>query len=131
MEKNTSIRLDKWLWACRFFKTRALARQAIEGGKVEFNGAKAKPGKTVTLNSHIKLKNGYDIREVVVTLLSDKRGSATIAQTLYRETENSLRLREKNASDRKLASQVIQHGQKKPDKHQRRNMKDFKRFPSD
>ncbi len=126
MEKKSNIRLDKWLWACRFYKTRALSRAAIDGGKVSIKGIQAKPGKNIVIGMRIKLRMGFDIREVKVLLLQDKRASATVAQTLYQETAESCQLREKNAQARKLASTIIQHDSKKPDKHQRQQMRNFK-----
>jgi len=126
-EKKPEIRLDKWLWACRFYKTRALARQAIEGGKVSMEGFTAKPSKNLIIGMKIRLRIGFDTREILVKALSDKRGSASFAQTLYEETEESCQLREKSATDRKLLSRIIQHDKAKPDKHKRRESQSFKR----
>ena len=70
-QTNTHVRLDKWLWAARFYKTRAIARQAIEGGKVEINGTRAKHGKPVQLHMQIKFRSGFDVREVEVITLTD------------------------------------------------------------
>ncbi len=125
--KQSLVRLDKWLWAARFFKTRAIARQAIDGGKVELEGVRAKPGKNIQLGMKVKIRLGYDIREVKVTRAIDKRGPAKEAQKLYQETTESLERRETASRQRKLAAQVIQYDQKRPEKHQRRKMQQFKR----
>jgi len=84
MSQELKIRLDKWLWACRFYKTRAIAKAAIEGGKVHYQGQKPKPGKWVQTGHEVQLRQGFDQKTVIVKELSDKRGSATIAQALYR-----------------------------------------------
>ena len=122
-----SVRLDKWLWAARFFKTRSLARAAVEGGKVGIDGVRAKPGKAVQLGLQINLRMGAERRQIIVKKLLDKRGSAVIAQTLYTETDESIARREQDAAQRKLANTVIQHDKNKPEKHQRRQMQRFKR----
>src|SRR5262250_2072541 len=83
------VRLDVWLWAARFFKTRALAKQAIEGGKVEINGAAGKPSKNVHAGDRLKITRGEDRYEIDVVALRDQRGSATLAQQCYRETDAS------------------------------------------
>ena len=89
-----SLRLDKWLWACRFYKTRSLAKDMIEGGKVHYNGQRCKASKTVEVGATVKLTQGTDERTVLVLGLSDKRLSAPLAQALYQETEESVRLRQ-------------------------------------
>ena len=124
---SKTVRLDKWLWAARFFKTRALARAAVEGGKVEIDHVRAKPGKSVQIGMQLLVRIGFDRREFVVEALSDKRSSATIAQALYTETEESIELTEKSSTQRKLANKIIQHDQNKPGKHQRKQMHQFKR----
>ncbi len=125
--KDSTTRLDKWLWAARFFKTRGLARAAVEGGKVEIDGIRAKPGKALQVGMRLIVRIGYDRREFIVEKLIDKRGSAKIAQTIYTETIDSIQQTEKTASQRKIASQVIRHDQEKPGKHQRKKMQQFKR----
>lgn len=117
------IRLDKWLWACRFYKTRAIAKSAIDGGKVHYEGQKPKPGKIVQIGDTIKLRQGFNEKTVIVKALSDQRGSATIAQTLYEETAESIKKREEIAQMRKLSAP--QTGGK-PDKKQRRLIHRFK-----
>ena len=127
-QKNPPIRLDKWLWACRFYKTRAISKAAIDGGKVNYNGSKPKPGKIVQIGDQIKLRQGFDEKTVVVTALSDRRQSAKIAQTLYEETEESLQKREEIATLRKLSAPSTQG---KPDKKQRRQIHRFKNLMDD
>lgn len=123
-DKSTDIRLDKWLWACRFYKTRAIAKAAIEGGKIQYDGNKPKPSKIVSVGDRIKLRQGFDEKMVLVTALSDRRQSAPIAQTLYQETKESVQKREQIANLRKIAAPSTQG---KPDKKQRRQIHRFKR----
>ena len=118
-----NVRLDKWLWACRFYKTRAIAKTAIDGGKVHYDGNKAKPSKIVQIDDTIKLRQGFEEKIVKVIALSDKRQSATIAQTLYKETQESINKRQEIAQMRKLAAPSTQG---KPDKKQRRQIHRFK-----
>ena len=120
---NNHVRLDKWLWACRFYKTRALAKSAIEGGKILYQGNKPKPGKTVALGDTIKLRQGFDEKTVIVKILSEQRQSAPISQTFYEETQESIKNREKIAELRKLSAPSTQG---KPDKKQRRQIHRFK-----
>ncbi|MET1256735.1 ribosome-associated heat shock protein Hsp15 [Aliikangiella maris] len=117
------IRLDKWLWACRFYKTRAIAKAAIEGGKVHCEGQKPKPGKIIQIGDTIKLRQGFDEKTVVVKELSEQRGPAKIAQTLYEETPESIEKREQMTMMRKMAAPITQ---RKPDKKQRRAIHRFK-----
>ncbi|MGM0983683.1 MAG: ribosome-associated heat shock protein Hsp15 [Pseudomonadota bacterium] len=121
-----SVRLDKWLWAARFFKTRALAKKAIEGGKVHYEGARAKTSKAVEVGALIRVPQGWDILEVEVLGLSDQRRGAPEARALYRETEESVARREREAEARRLTNQVMQHPLKRPDKKQRRDIRRFK-----
>lgn len=122
-----SIRIDRWLWAARFFKTRNLAKTAIDGGKVHMDGQRVKPSKEIVLGQKIVLKQGWDEKEVVVLGLSDKRGPAPVAQTLYEETEESLLKREKASMERKLAGAAVARPQTKPNSKQRRHIHRFKR----
>ncbi|MDR5892443.1 ribosome-associated heat shock protein Hsp15 [Halomonas mongoliensis] len=126
-----SVRLDKWLWAARFFKTRGLAKKAIEGGKVHYNGARAKTSKTVERGALIRVPQGWDILEVEVVALSDQRRGAPEARALYRETEESAARREREAEARRLTNQAMQHPLKRPDKKQRRDIQRFQRRQSD
>lgn len=127
MNKTTTvIRLDKWLWAARFYKTRSLARTMIDGGKVHYNGQRCKPSKQVELNAHIRLRQGFDEKEVIVQALSEHRGKAEQAATLYQETADSIKKREQNAQARKLNSQFAPSPERKPDKKERRTLLNIK-----
>lgn len=120
------VRLDKWLWAARFYKTRALAREMIEGGKVHYNGQRTKPGKHVELNAELVLRQGNDLRTVVITGIAGQRGSATDASLLYRETPESIEKREAQAVARKLHALTMPHPDRRPDKKERRHLIKFK-----
>ncbi|MBN8412187.1 RNA-binding protein [Halomonas denitrificans] len=122
-----SVRLDKWLWAARFFKTRALAKKAIEGGKVEVDGAKAKTSKLVSPGMRIRAPQGWDVWEVEVVQVSEQRRGAPEARLLYQETEQSRERREREAEQRRQANEVFQHPHKRPDKRARRDIKRFQR----
>ena len=125
-QTDTRVRLDKWLWAARFYKTRAIARAQVEGGKVHYDGQRSKPSKMIEVGARILLRTGFDEREVIVQALSDKRGPAAVAQTLYEETTQSVEKRAKNAEARKLNALYNPHPDSKPDKKQRRQLRDFK-----
>ncbi|WP_444940476.1 RNA-binding S4 domain-containing protein [Microbulbifer sp. ZKSA004] len=122
MEK---VRIDKWLWAARFFKTRSIAKQAIEGGKVHADGQRVKASKEVTTGVKLSIRQGWDLLEVEVTALSDQRRGADIARTLYRETKDSIARREKEKTERQAANAGIQ--QERPNKKQRRQIHRFLR----
>ncbi|RDB41883.1 ribosome-associated heat shock protein Hsp15 [Halomonas sp. DQ26W] len=122
-----NIRLDKWLWAARFFKTRALAKKAIEGGKVHYNGSRAKTSKSVEVGALVRVPQGWDHWEVEVVSLSDQRRGATEARELYRETPESEARRLREAEGRRLTSQAMQHPLRRPDKKQRRDIHRFQR----
>lgn len=121
----SSVRLDKWLWAARFFKTRALAKKAVEGGKVHYNGGRAKTSKAVEVGALIRVPQGWDTLEVEVVDLSEQRRGAPEARALYRETPESVQRREREAEARRLTNQAMQHPLKRPDKKQRREIKRF------
>lgn len=125
-QADERLRLDKWLWAARFFKTRALAQQAISGGKVHLNGERVKPAHAVAQGDTLEITKGVDHLVVVVDALSGKRGPAKVAQALYTETEESVERRERFAEQRKLANQAIPRPQRRPDKKQRRKLIRFK-----
>lgn len=120
--KESPIRLDKWLWAARFYKTRALARQMVQSGKVQYDGQRSKPSKTVQPGAVITLRQGFDTKEVEVLALSEQRRSASEAQLLYQETEESIEKREQNAEARKLNALYNPHPEGRPDKKQRRQL---------
>ena len=123
-EDDNAVRLDKWLWAARFYKTRALAREMIDGGKVHYNGQRGKPSKLVEVNAEIKLRQGNDEKTVVVLDLTTQRRSAEEAQKLYQETELSITSREKISEARKM--NAMPHPDRRPDKKERRNLIKFK-----
>lgn len=122
----SSARLDKWLWAARFYKTRAIAKQMIDGGKVFYNGQRSKSGKAVVIGDLIKIRQGFEEKEVMVIALADKRRDASFAQTLYEETESSLTTREKNSIARKQGILLSPASESKPDKKQRRQIRQLK-----
>jgi ribosome-associated heat shock protein Hsp15 len=124
--QNNSTRLDKWLWAARFFRTRAIAKQMIDGGKVFYNGQRTKSGKAVSIGDIIKIRQGFDEKEVTVIALADKRKDATFAQTLYKENQQSIDTREKNSLARKQGILLSPASDTKPDKKQRRKLREFK-----
>lgn len=113
------IRLDIWLWAARFFKTRALATDEIKGGKVHLNGQRTKPSHTVKLGDELAVTRGQETFVVIVTGINNKRRPASEAQLLYQETEESLLKRDQAAELRRVHAVGLRH-EKKPDKHERR-----------
>lgn len=123
---ETAVRFDKWLWAARFFKTRAIAKQAIEGGKVHYNGARAKPSKAVELGATLTIRQGWDEKTVLVIALSDQRRGADTASQLYDETDDSLAKRNLNAEQRKLQRAAMAAPEQRPNKKQRRQIVRFK-----
>ncbi len=121
------VRLDKWLWAARFFKTRSLATAAIKGGRVHVNGMRVKPGKAAAVGQLIRINKPPQRFEVEIVAISDKRGNFTRAQTLYRETDSSIAQRQHEAELRKLAQQtVVTDFKGRPTKRNRRQMQRFK-----
>src|SRR5271167_2351491 len=118
----TPVRTDKWLWAARFFKTRSLAARACELGRIESNGQAAKAAREVRIGDLLRVKNDSGEFQVEVLVLSDMRGPAAVAQTLYRETEASRELRLKLAEERKAMphSEALREG--KPSKRDRREI---------
>ncbi|RPE81334.1 heat shock protein Hsp15 [Vulcaniibacterium tengchongense] len=115
-----SVRLDAWLWAARFFKTRALAKQAIETGKVEVAGQRAKPSRAVRVGDALRVVRGEDVFEIEVRGLDDVRGPAKVAQTLYAESEASRQAREQARALRAAERNGYQAPASKPDKRARR-----------
>jgi len=124
---NTGLRLDKWLWAARFFKTRALAKTAIENGKVYYEGQRPKVSRTVAVGALIQITQGWDVKEVEVLALSSQRGPAVEAQKLYQETKTSLERRQATAENRRLTGAATQAPVQRPDKKSRRQIHRFKR----
>ncbi|MCT4703456.1 ribosome-associated heat shock protein Hsp15 [Enterobacteriaceae bacterium H20N1] len=130
-KSSEGIRLDKWLWAARFYKTRAVAREMIEGGKVHYNGQRSKPSKIVELNAMLTLRQGNDERTVKVLGITEQRRPATEAMQLYEETAESIEKREKTALARKMNSLTMPHPDRRPDKKERRDLMKFKHGGND
>jgi ribosome-associated heat shock protein Hsp15 len=124
---SSGIRLDKWLWAARFYKTRSLAKQAIEGGKVHYNGGRCKVSKEVQVAAELSLKVGFDTKIVTVIALSDQRRGASEAALLFQETADSIAKREQDAADRKALGSGFAHPER-PNKKQRRQIHRFQRI---
>ena len=116
---KSKVRIDKWLWAARFFKTRSLAKSAIEGGKVQLSGQKVKVSREVAPGDVLRVRQGWDEREVTVIATSEQRRAAPIAQTLYQETEASVERRTRAAEARKAAGALARPSQR-PGKHERK-----------
>ncbi|GAP74390.1 MULTISPECIES: ribosome-associated heat shock protein Hsp15 [Pseudoalteromonas] len=121
-EHSESVRLDKWLWAVRLYKTRAIAREMVQGGKVHYNGQRCKPSRQVEVGASIRLAQGFDEKHIKVLKLLEKRVGAPIALTCYEETEQSKLKREENAIARKNNAFFAPHPNQKPDKKQRREL---------
>jgi ribosome-associated heat shock protein Hsp15 len=125
-QSPTSVRIDKWLWAARFFKTRTLAARACELGRVQSNGQPAKPAREVRIGNMVRVTNDGGEFHVEVLLLSDVRGPASVAQALYRETEASRELRVKVAAERKAMKQFEELPAGRPSKRDRRRIIQFR-----
>ena len=123
-EAIESIRIDKWLWAARFFKTRSIAKAAIDGGKVHHNGERVKVSKEIRVGTELTIQQGFDKKTVLVKALSGVRGPAPIAQQLYEETEVSIARRELIATQRKLHN--LARPDHRPSKKDRRDISRFK-----
>ena len=122
---DKKVRLDKWLWAARFYKTRAIASEAVSGGRVHLAGRRVKPSRSVKIGDCFAVRRGYECYEVIVTGLSERRGSASVAQALYRETESSVEKRASEAEKRRLAMLQRPRSESRPDKKQRRQIRQF------
>ena len=118
---NSKVRIDKWLWAARFFKTRSLAKTAIEGGKVLLAGQKVKVSREVAPGDMLRIRQGWDEREVKVIATSEQRRAAPIAQTLYEETDASIERRARATEARKAAGTLARPSQR-PGKHERKTL---------
>jgi ribosome-associated heat shock protein Hsp15 len=121
-----NVRIDKWLWAARFCKTRAIARELVQSGKVHYNKQRSKSSKLVELGAIIRIPVGFDLKTVIVKEVIGQRRSAQLAQLLYSETAESIALREKNAAARKLSIFHSPRPDGRPDKKQRRQIIQFK-----
>lgn len=124
---DDAVRLDKWLWAARLFKTRSLARDEIERGRVTVNDEHAKPARTLRVGDRLDLRQGALVRSVVVMGLSAVRGPAPVAATLYRETEESVAAREQHLAARREAGEPAQ-GRGRPTKRDRRVLAEWQRW---
>jgi len=122
-----SLRVDKWLWAARFFKTRSLAAEAVEGGKVHLNGARVKPAHAVRAGDELTIRRGPYETVVIVRGVSERRGPAEQAQTLYEETEASQAAREALAAQLRLERGPAFQSDDRPSKKERRDIQNFKR----
>jgi ribosome-associated heat shock protein Hsp15 len=121
------VRIDKWLWAARFYKTRSLATDAVLAGHVHVNGARVKPAKDVRVGDDVEVRIGTFTWSVAVTGLSDKRGPAAVARTLYAETPESTKAREEQALQRRLARPVGAELGERPTKQDRRRLDALRR----
>jgi ribosome-associated heat shock protein Hsp15 len=117
---NGSVRIDKWLWAARFFKTRSMAADAVERGRVRIGGEPVKPARSVKVNDKLMIDNGSDRWEVIVAAISDKRGPAPVARELYFETEESIAKRENDKTARRLFPEPSLDIKGRPTKRDRR-----------
>ena len=117
---SDAVRIDKWLWAARFFKTRSLATDAVDSGKVRVNGDRVKPARSIKIGDKLEVDNGSTEWEVVVRDLSDKRGPASVAQTLYAETEQSIAKRRQEAERRRFFREPSAELKGRPTKRDRR-----------
>jgi ribosome-associated heat shock protein Hsp15 len=120
------VRIDKWLWAARFYKTRAMATDAINGGHVHVNGQRTKPARMVVMGDKVSITKPPYTFEIKIVALSDKRGSASVAQTLYEESTDSQEKREVIRQQMKLQAANSPSPRKRPDKQQRRKIIRFK-----
>jgi len=123
MKPMDSVRIDKWLWAARFFKTRSLAQSAVRGGHVSVNGHACKPARAVSTGDRLRIVRGEIEFEIVVEGLAEKRGPASVAQALYTETPASVEKREFAAEQKRLTRQSAPEG--RPDKRARRKIRSF------
>lgn len=124
---DEKVRIDKWLWAARFFKTRSMAAKAVSGGHVHVNGSRVKPARLVQAGDTLHIRRGLLAFEVIVLELSSRRGPAVKARALYEETGESIQRRERDALDRRLVKAADSSPQRRPDKRERRKIRKFLR----
>jgi ribosome-associated heat shock protein Hsp15 len=127
--QDDRVRFDKWLWAARFYKTRSLCVQAIDAGQVRVNGERAKPARAMRVGESVSIRKSGIVCEVMVTALSDRRGNATAAALLYRETEASAAAREEAQLLRRAADSAEPRFPGRPTKRERRKLEDFLNEP--
>ena len=125
-ESAGRVRIDKWLWAARFFKTRSLATEAVDGGKVDVNGQRVKPAKLVGPGDEVRVRAGQQLFVVAVRDTAERRGSASVAQTLYEETAESRAARERIAEQHRLAAPSFDFEEGRPTKKDRRDLNRWK-----
>jgi ribosome-associated heat shock protein Hsp15 len=123
MTNSEKLRVDKWLWAARFFKTRGLAADAVNGGKVHVNGQRVKSSRPIQAGDRLEITRGQVSSVIDVITLSEKRGPAKLAQLLYEETPASIEQRELKTQQRKLLNASMPKSEGKPNKHQRRQIR--------
>lgn len=121
-----AVRADVWLWVARFFKTRSLAKQAVAGGKIDVNDGGCKPAKALHVGDRLKIHRGEERWEIEVLVLSEQRGPAAVAQTLYRESEASAAAREAVREQHRLGDAGMLRPPSRPDKRSRRQLRQFK-----
>ena len=119
-DSEAAVRLDSWLWAARFFKTRSLARQAVDGGKVDVNGERSKPSKLIQAGARLTIRKGEDTFDLTVTGLAKRRGPASIARSLFEESADSIERREARRSDARLLRLGLSTPARRPDKRDRK-----------
>lgn len=126
-EDGGAMRIDKWLWAARFFKTRAIAADAVDGGKVHLNGERVKRAKNIRVGDEVQIRQGPYEHRVIVRDLSERRGPATDAATLYEERAESVVERERMQEQRRLEATRIAHDAGRPNKRERRQIDELRR----
>jgi ribosome-associated heat shock protein Hsp15 len=124
-EQDAPVRIDKWLWAARFFKTRSLASKAVTGGKVYLNGQRVKAARSVSVGDTLNVRKGQLEFEIKVLGLSGKRGPATVARKLYKESDDSVTKREQERQERSLFYASQKMPAKRPGKRDRRKIREF------
>lgn len=124
------MRIDKWLWVARFFKTRSKAKEAVLGGRVHVNGERTKAARDVQIGDRLEISRGYDKEIVVITGLAERRGNGAAAQALFEETEESVNRRLEEAANRRMARAGLATPKLKPTKSARRALREMKQKPA-